>query len=84
MALLHLDLPGDLLDAARLTEAELRAELAVHLFEREKLSLGKAAEVAGFDTGRFMHLLGSRNIPMHYDIDEYEADLATIGHVGKP
>lgn len=78
MSALQLELPSDLLDATRLTEAELRTELAVHLFEQERLSLGKASELAGYDVARFMLLLGSRDIPMHYDIEEYEADLETL------
>lgn len=81
MSILQLELPGDLLDAARLTEAELRVELAVHLFEQEKLSLGKAAELADYDVGRFMLLLGARNIAQHYDFEEYQDDLENLKHL---
>ncbi len=78
MAALQLALPDDLLDATRLTEAELRTELALHLFQQEKLSLGKAAELADIGLSRFMLILGARDIPVHYDLDDYEVDVATI------
>lgn len=78
MSALQLVLPGDLLDATRLTESELRIELAVHLYEQSRLSLGKAAELAQYDPSRFMQLLGAREIAVHYDHAEYEADLAAL------
>jgi predicted HTH domain antitoxin len=78
IAILQLELPGDLLDAARMTGDELRVELAVHLFEQQKLSLGNAAELAGYEVSRFMLLLGARDIAQHYDVDAYEADLKAL------
>jgi predicted HTH domain antitoxin len=68
----------EVLAAARLTPQELRVELAVHLFEQDKLSLGKARQLADMTIWQFMQLLGSRGIPIHYDIAEYEQDLATL------
>jgi predicted HTH domain antitoxin len=32
---------------------------------------------------RFQHLLASRNIPVHYDMDEFEADLAILRDLGR-
>jgi predicted HTH domain antitoxin len=64
--------------AARLTPQQLKAELAIHLFQQEVLSFGKARQLAGMTIWQFMQLLGSRDIPVHYDIDEYEEDLATL------
>lgn len=71
-------IPPDLLQATRMTAEEIKIELALHLFEREKLSFGKARELAGLDIWQFMQLLGSRNISIHYDVAEYEEDLATL------
>jgi predicted HTH domain antitoxin len=28
---------------------------------------------------RFQHLLASRRIPVHYDVEEFEQDLKTLG-----
>lgn len=73
----------DVLRSARISEAELRQELAVILFERERLTLAQAAKLAGLDRLRFQHLLASRAIPLHYDVAEFEADLDTLRELGR-
>ena len=40
-------LPDELLRSTRLTEAELRTELALVLFQQERLTLSQAALLAG-------------------------------------
>jgi predicted HTH domain antitoxin len=74
----QIEIPRELLHAARMTPSELQCELAVHLFAEGKLSSGKAREVAHMGFWEFQQLLASRRIPMHYDIEEYEEDLATL------
>lgn len=73
-----IEIPKDILHATRMTPAELRLELAVTLFQQGKLSFGKAREMADMDAWAFQQLLGSRGISPHYDIPEYEEDLATL------
>ncbi|MCG3160552.1 MAG: hypothetical protein JMDDDDMK_01621 [Acidobacteria bacterium] len=45
-------------------EQELRFWLAVKLFELRRLSLGKAAEMAGMDKLRFMDELSRSEVPV--------------------
>lgn len=78
-----LEIPGEVLHAARLTPQQLKVELAVHLFEQEKLSFGKARQLADMTVWQFMQLLGSRSISIHYDVVEYEEDLATLKRLGR-
>lgn len=78
-----LELPSDVLLATRLTKSEIKVELAIHLFDQGKLSLGKARELADMDIWQFMQLLGARGITAHYDIDEYEEDLDTLKRLGR-
>jgi predicted HTH domain antitoxin len=54
----------EVLLAAQMSEEELREEIAVMLFERERFTLAQAARLAGQDVGSFQHLLASRNIPV--------------------
>ncbi|HFA52035.1 MAG TPA: UPF0175 family protein [Bacteroidetes bacterium] len=61
-----------------MTAQELLTEIAVMLFQREKLTLGQAARLAGMPQFKFQLLLGSRNIPIHYGIEEYREDLETL------
>jgi predicted HTH domain antitoxin len=71
-------IPDKVLAAAGLTDSDLATELAVVLYGREKLSLGRAAEVARMNKWVFNDLLAARNIPMHYDERELARDFATV------
>ncbi len=73
----------EVLFAARMSEEELRQEIAVMLFARERFTLAQAARLAGQDIGRFQHLLASRAIGMHYGVPEFEADLQTLRELGR-
>jgi predicted HTH domain antitoxin len=68
-------LPDDLLQSTKLTEAELKTELALALFQRELLTLGQAAALAGLPQLDFQRLLAQRRIPLHYGIEAMEQDL---------
>ena len=63
--------PHDVAESARLTPAESKIEIAVHLYAQGRLSMGKAREFAGMTLTEFRQLLASRGITAHYD----EADL---------
>ena len=72
----------DVLRASRLSASELRTEIAVMLFQKEKLSLGQATRLAAQGYLEFQHLLASRNIPVHYDVADFEEDLKTLDQFG--
>jgi len=73
----------EVLRASRLSETELKLEIAVMLFQKEKLSLGQASRLAALDHLEFQHLLASRNISVHYDVAEFEEDLKTLRELGR-
>ena len=73
----------DVLAAAHLTEAELRRELALTLFQQDRLTLGGASALAGISQTEFQHLLAERHIPIHYGLEEFQEDLATLRHMGR-
>jgi predicted HTH domain antitoxin len=74
-------IPEDIAQSARLTAAELMQELAVALFQREKLTLGQASRLAGMSQWQFQQLLASRDISLHYGVAEFEADLQTLAEM---
>lgn len=74
----------DILQSARLTEEELKQEIAVVLFQKDKLTLEQASHLAGMSRLQFQHLLSSRQIPVHYDVAEFEEDLKTLKEMGRP
>jgi predicted HTH domain antitoxin len=80
---ISIEIPREVIHATRMTPQELRRELAVHLFQQRRLSFGKAREMAGMTVWTFQQLLGSRGIPIHYDIEDYEEDLATLRELGQ-
>ena len=73
----------EVLRASRLSASELQAEIAVMLFQKEKLSLGQASRLAGLNYLDFQHLLASRNISVHYDVADFEEDVETLNQLGR-
>ena len=71
-------IPDEILQATRMTEEELKQEVAVLLFQKEKLTLAQASKLAGMDRLQLQHLLASRKIPIHDDVSEFEEDLNTL------
>lgn len=79
MATLKLEIPEDVVRALKLppeqVEAELRKLLALALYERNLLSLGKARILAQMSRREFMELLGQHHVPRHYTQQDLEDDL---------
>jgi predicted HTH domain antitoxin len=79
MAKLVLELPPEIVDAIRLPPAEIEAELikelALALYRRGILSLGKARALAQMTRWQFERLLGERRIPRHYSGADLGEDL---------
>lgn len=67
LALVHMD------------EPELRLEIAIMLYEKGKISTGKASEFAGMNRILFQKELAKRQIPVNYDEEELMRDLETLG-----
>ena len=81
--MMSLTITDEVLYASRMTEAELQREVAVLLFQQEKITLARAASLAGMDQIRFQHLLASREIPIHYDVEDFESDIRTLRELGR-
>ena len=73
----------EVLKQAHMTNEELAIEMAVHLFEIDKLTFGQAARMAGKNHIEFQQLLGSRQIPLHYDVEELRKDVETLQKAGR-
>ena len=77
------ELPQEILESARLTVPEVKVELALHLYARNRLSIGKARELAGMHLWEFRQLLASRRIPPHYDETDLADDIAVLREIGQ-
>src|SRR3990170_1495670 len=71
-------IPDEILQAARMTPEEMKQEIAVLLFQKEKLTLEQASRLAAMGRLDFQHLLASRQIPLHYGLADFEGDLRTL------
>ena len=83
MAEMTVQYPDDLLVASgkprNEIEQDLKFQLAVRLFEVGQLSLGKAAELAGWNKLRFSDELGRMKLPVvNLDDKEIQAELHAI------
>ena len=61
----------------------MKEEIAILHFQKEKLTLGQASRLAGTSQLQFQHLLASRQIPLHYDVVEFEEDLRSLQELGR-
>jgi predicted HTH domain antitoxin len=77
-ATLSLEIPRDVLESARMTVAEAKLELAIALFAANRLSLGKAAELAALPVAEFQMHLGTRHLGPHYSADDAREDRETL------
>jgi predicted HTH domain antitoxin len=75
---MSLEIPDEILSATGISASELMQEIAVLLFQKEKLSIGQATRLAGLNRFQFQHLLASRRIPIHYDVSDFESDLEML------
>ncbi len=85
--MVKLQVPTDVLVAAKIRQrdaaAELTKELAVHLFEKGILSFGKACELTGLPKWKFMSLLASQKVSLHYTLEDFEDDMVTLEKLRK-
>ena len=78
----QIEIPREILHVTRMTPLEMQRELAVSLFQQNKLSFGKARELAAMTVWDFQQLLASRGVCVHYDASAFEEDKAAIEDLG--
>jgi predicted HTH domain antitoxin len=59
-------------------EKELKKLLALKLYEKGILGMGKARELDGVTRLDFLYMLKEEGIPVNYDQDDLEEDLNTL------
>jgi len=76
---LVLEIPDQISQAMRLPlvdqEQQIMLELAVALYSRGILSLGKSSELTSLNKIEFGQLIGKRGIPRHYNENDLEDDI---------
>lgn len=73
MKTIILNLPDNL----ELDEKEAKTMLAAKLYEKRSLSLGQAAELAGYTKRTFMELLGNYGVSVfNYSAEDFEKEFS--------
>ena len=80
---MNLTIPDDILTASEMSEAELKLEIAIVLYKREKISAGKASEWLGMNLIEFRQELGKQGITINYDVDDLQADVEILRSLGR-
>ena len=87
MKTLAIEIPEDILFELKIPKQrwgiELRKELALQLYRENLLPFGHARRLAGMTKIEFHDLLGERQIPRHYDVEDYETDLENLEKWGE-
>jgi predicted HTH domain antitoxin len=78
-----LTISDEVFHAVHLTATDIKRELAVLLFQQDRLTLAQCAEIADMPWLSFQHLLASRGVSPHYDVVEFEQDLFTLKQLDK-
>jgi len=77
--------PKDLVRILKVKDEEVpklvRLYLAIELYREGKVSLGKAAEIAGVTKWEMMEILASRNVPIQYNVKDLEKDIKTLEEI---
>jgi predicted HTH domain antitoxin len=72
----------ELLRAANMSDAELKTELAVLLYQQKKLGLSKAREFAGVALVEFQQELARRKIPVFEDLASLDIEISQLKMLG--
>jgi predicted HTH domain antitoxin len=63
---------------ANMTENQLLEDIAIMLYQKQKLTFGQAAQTAKMSQAAFQFLLGRNQIPTNYGVADLMDDMTTI------
>ena len=75
-------IPEDIFQATKMTEDELRLEIAIMLYKQEKISSVKARAWTELTVIKFQHELAKRGLCLNYDVEDLRADIKTLQSMG--
>ena len=75
---MSLIITAETLNQADISATDLRIEIAVYLYDKERLSFGQAKTLSGLDHLNFQKELSKRNVYIKYDTKDLEDDLKNM------
>ena len=73
-----IEVPEQELGTLRLTPEQARLEFAVGLYAGRRVTLGRAARIAGVSYMEFMHEIGRRGLCITYTVEDASRDIAMV------
>ena len=77
--MMRIEIPEEILSSLRIPKGDidrvLKVDLAVALYQRGAISLGKARKLVGMEKWEFIKELGKRRIARHYTEKELREDI---------
>lgn len=74
-------IPDDILGQIPISSTDLRVDIAVYFYEKQRLSIGKARKLAGLNLIQFQKELSKRNVYLHLDVTEIDKDLQNLNQL---
>ena len=73
-----IEIPEEVFNKARIdlksASEEVRRLIALELYRERKISMSRAAEIAGMPLSEFLSLSSSKEIPIYYTVEDLERD----------
>ncbi|NER22202.1 MAG: UPF0175 family protein [Symploca sp. SIO1B1] len=76
-------IPKDIVTATKMSETQIKLEIAIMLYKQEKISSGRACQWLGMNLIEFRRELGQRGLTINYDVEDFESDLQTLRSLGR-
>lgn len=76
-----LNIPAQVLRSAKISADDLLIEVAVYLYDSERLTIGQAKKLAQLDLISFQKELAKRDVYIKFDIEDLEEDLRTLAQL---
>jgi predicted HTH domain antitoxin len=75
---MEIEISDELLRGAELSREDALRDLAIGLYVDEKVTLEQAAQIASLTQPEFLKVLGKHRVPVHYDIEDLQADVKVV------
>lgn len=69
---------GSILEEMEVSPSEFLIDLAVYLYDKERLTIGQAKKLAGLTQIDFQNEMAKRDVYFKYDLEDLEKDLKNL------
>ena len=82
METVQVELAAELISLARMEDEKPSRSaaklIALELYREGRVSLGRASQLAGISLEDFMSFSASRDVPLHYTMEDWQQDQTTV------